>query len=92
MRRFFYLITFLLVALFVYTFTVRNPGLVSINYYFDIQWDVPLLLLIMLPFFIGLALGLMLMSIAMFKSKRQAKRSLAKLAKQAHTADGEVSP
>jgi putative membrane protein len=85
MKRFFYLIVFLLFALFAFTLNLQNPNTIAIAYYFDISWQVPLFLVIMAPFFIGMILGVVIMSLSVFKNKRQvgkAKRELKKVEKE----------
>lgn len=85
MKRLFYLLVFLLFAFFAFTLNLKNPQTIAVSYYFDISWDLPLFLVIMIPFFIGMILGVMLMSLSVFKNKRQvskASRELKKVEKE----------
>lgn len=85
MKRLLYLIVFLVVALFAFTLNFKNPDTILINYYFDIEWNVPLFVVLVAPFFVGMLLGILLMSVTVLKSKHQAgqtKRNLVKVEKE----------
>jgi len=85
MKRILYIIVFLVVALFAFTLNHKNPDNILVNYYFDIQWNVPLFIVLVVPFFTGMLLGVLMMSVSVLKSKRhtsQTKRSLAKVEKE----------
>lgn len=55
-----YLRWFLRIALFLLLlgFTVRNVETVTLRYYFGYEWHAPLVLIILLFFAIGLAIGI----------------------------------
>lgn len=85
MKRLLYLIVFIVVALFAFTLNFKNPDTILINYYFDIEWNVPLFVVLVAPFFVGMLLGILLMSVTVLKSKHQAgqtKRNLVKVEKE----------
>lgn len=85
MKRILYFVVFLVVALFAFTLNLKNPDNILVQYYFDIQWNLPLFVVLMAPFFAGMLLGVLMMSMSVFKSKRhtsQTKRSLAKVEKE----------
>ena len=85
MKRLFYLVVFLLFALFAFTLNLQNPQTIAISYYFNINWEAPLFLVIMTPFFIGMILGVVIMTLSVFKNKRQvgkANRELKKVEKE----------
>lgn len=85
MKKFLYLIVFIVFALFAVTLNMKNPQAIPVNYYFGISWNVALFWVIMLPFFVGMLLGVLVMGLSVFKTKRQAgksKRALAKVEKE----------
>jgi putative membrane protein len=82
MKKLFYLIVFLFVAILAVTINLKNPQVVSFDYYFNIHFDAPLILVLTATFIMGLLLGWLLMSVSVFRNKRQvgkAKRELAKV-------------
>lgn len=81
MKRLFYLLIFLIFALFAFTLNLKNPQIITVSYYFNISWDLPLFLVIMLPFFVGMVLGVLLMSLSVFKNKRQVGKTNRELKK-----------
>lgn len=81
MKRLFYLLVFLIFALFAFTLSLKNPQTIPVSYYFDVSWDTPLFLVIMVPFFIGMVLGVLLMSFSVFKNKREVGKTNRKLKK-----------
>ena len=56
-----YLMWFLRIALFLVLlgFTVKNAETVTVHYYFGYEWQAPLILIILLSFALGLAIGVM---------------------------------
>jgi len=76
------LIVFFVAAL---TLNLKNPQPVTINYYFDLQWQTSLVLALTAAFAIGLLLGWLIMTFSVFKNKRQvgqARKQLAKAEKE----------
>jgi len=88
MKKLFYLIVFIVFALFAVTLYMKNPNAIEVNYYFNIKWQVSLFWVIMLPFFVGMIFGVFVMSISVFKNKRsagKANKALAKVEKEAQS-------
>ena len=56
-----YLMWFLRIALFLILlgFAVRNAETVTLRYYFGYEWHAPLILIILLSFALGVAIGVM---------------------------------
>ena len=75
------IIVFLLFAVLALTINMRNPGSITLNYYFGWQAEVDLYVVLVVPFLIGLVLGALLMSISVFRTKMAAGRSKRQLAK-----------
>ncbi len=85
MKRLFTFCLFLVIAVFAFTLSWQNPGSITLKYYFGIEREVGLFLVIMIPFIIGVVLGALLLSFSLVRSKLQfssAKRSLAKIEKE----------
>lgn len=85
MKKILSLILFLLFFVFALTLNLKNPGAVTIKYYFGIEREVELFILLLIPFAIGMLLGVLLMSFSVMKNKMQAgksKRELAKVEKE----------
>ena len=68
-----YLMWFLRIALFLVLlgFTVKNAETVTVHYYFGYQWQAPLILIILLFFALGLAIGVMSCLGTILKQKRE---------------------
>lgn len=82
MKRLIYLIVFLLVAIFAFTLNLKNPQSINLQYYFDLQFEAPLVLVLTASFLSGMVIGWLFMSLSVFKNKRQvgkAKKQLAKV-------------
>lgn len=82
MKRFLYLCFFLLFALFAFTVNLKNPQMVTINYYFDFHREAPLVLVLTAAFVLGILIGWLFMTVSVVRNKRQvgkAKRELAKV-------------
>ena len=82
-----YLIGLLKIALFVFLlgFAVKNSELVTLRYYFGYQWQIPLVLIILIFLAIGAALGVAACLGYLFRQRRDLQRmqqalSAAKLA------------
>ena len=82
MKRLIYLIVFLLVAIFAFTLNLKNPQTINLQYYFDLQFEAPLVLVLTATFLLGMVIGWFFMSFSVFRNKRQvgkAKKQLAKV-------------
>ena len=68
-----YLMWFLRIALFLLLlgFTVRNAETVTVHYYFGYEWQAPLILIILLLFALGLAIGVMSCLGKILRQKRE---------------------
>lgn len=85
MKKLFYLLLFLLIALFAVTINLKNPQTVQLSYYFNVQWEGPLVLVLTATFLLGLLFGWLLMSVSVLKTKRlvgKTKRQLSKVEKE----------
>ena len=60
---------------------MRNPENILVNYYFGFEQSLPLVVVVLVPFIIGLLVGALFMSMALFKNKRSLKRTQKDLAK-----------
>ena len=71
-----YLSGFLKIALFVFLlgFAVKNSELVILRYYFGYQWQVPLVLIILIFLAIGAALGVAACLGYLFRQRRELLR------------------
>ena len=82
MKRLLYLCFFLLFVLFAFTVNLKNPQMVTLNYYFDFHHEAPLVLVLTATFVFGILIGWLFMSLSVIKNKRQigkAKKALAKV-------------
>jgi uncharacterized integral membrane protein len=52
-------------------FTVKNAETVTLRYYFGYEWQAPLILIILLSFALGLAIGVMSCLGKIFRQKRE---------------------
>ena len=68
-----YLMWFLRIVLFLVLlgFTVKNAETVTLRYYFGYEWQAPLILIILLSFALGLAIGVMSCLGKIFRQKRE---------------------
>jgi len=85
MKKLLYFVVFVVFALFAVTLYLKNPQTIPINYYFNVNWQASLFWVIMLPFFAGMLLGVLVMGLSVFKNKRQvgkSKKALAKVEKE----------
>ena len=68
-----YLTWFLRVLLFLllFGFAVRNVELVTLRYYFDYEWQAPLVLILLLFFALGVAVGVGSCVAKIFRQSRE---------------------
>ncbi|HTJ54472.1 MAG TPA: LapA family protein [Nitrosospira sp.] len=71
MRR--YPIWFLRIVVFLllFGFTVRNAETITLRYYFGYEWQAPLVLIILLFFALGIAIGVMSCLGKLFRQRRE---------------------
>ncbi|MFT6407409.1 MAG: uncharacterized membrane protein YciS (DUF1049 family) [Arenicella sp.] len=84
MKKILSIILFLVFALFALTLNLKNPDAVTLRYYFDIEREVDLFVVLLVPFVVGMLLGVLLMSFSVVRNKMQVgktKRELAKVEK-----------
>ncbi len=85
MKKVLSIIMFLVFALFALTLNLKNPDAVTLRYYFDIEREVDLFVVMLIPFVLGMLLGVLLMSFSVVRTKMQVgktKRELAKVEKE----------
>ena len=85
MKKLFYILFFLLLALIALTINLKNPQSVQLEYYFGLQWEGPLVLVLTATFLLGLLLGWFFMMFSVLKNKRvvgKTQRQLAKVEKE----------
>ncbi|MFQ3245829.1 MAG: uncharacterized membrane protein YciS (DUF1049 family) [Arenicella sp.] len=85
MKKVLSIIMFLVFALFALTLNLKNPDAVTLRYYFDIEREVDLFIVMLIPFVLGMLLGVLLMSFSVVRTKMQVgktKRELAKVEKE----------
>lgn len=72
-----YIAWLLKAALFftLFAFALNNQNLVAVHFFFGRQWQAPLVLVLMLAFAVGLALGIMFMVPRWWKSRKAAQMS-----------------
>ena len=84
MKKFFSIILLILFAVFFTLLTIENTELVTFKFYF-IQYEVALFVAIIMPFIVGLLLGVVIMSLSVVRNKMQtgkAKKQLTKAEKE----------
>jgi len=81
MKKLIYGLVTLLVFLLALTLNLKNPQQVTINYYFDLQWETSLVLALTAAFAVGLLFGWLMMTLSVFKNKRQVGKTRKQLAK-----------
>lgn len=76
-----YLSSLLKIALFVFLlgFAVKNSELVIVRYYFGYQWQVPLVLVILIFLIIGAALGVTACLGYLYRQRRELQRLRQKM-------------
>ena len=85
MRKLAYSLVFLVFAFLAITVTMKNMQPVAVQYYFNIQWETSLAFAMFACFASGLIVGALLMTVSVFKNKRQVgktKKQLAKVEKE----------
>lgn len=85
MKKVLSIILFLVFALFALTLNLKNPDAVTLRYYFGFESQVDLFVVILVPFAIGMLLGVLLMSFSVVRNKMQVgktRRELAKVEKE----------
>ncbi|MGK0374731.1 MAG: uncharacterized membrane protein YciS (DUF1049 family) [Arenicella sp.] len=85
MKKILSIILFLVFALFALTLNLKNPDAITLRYYFDFEREVDLFLVLLVPFVVGMLLGVVLMSFSVVRTKMQVgktKRELAKVEKE----------
>ncbi len=85
MKKILSLILFLLFFVFALTLNLKNPDAVTLKYYFGFEREVQLFVVLLVPFVIGMLLGVLLMSVSVMRNKMQTgktKRELAKVEKE----------
>lgn len=81
MKKIIYLILFLVLLVLAVTLNVKNDQLVTLSYYFNLEWRAPLALIVTASFVVGLAFGWLFMSLSLLKNKHAVGRANKKLAK-----------
>ena len=68
-----YLIRFLwaILILFLLTFTVKNTETIVLRYYFNYEWQAPLILILLFSLVIGVAVGISCCASTIFKQRRE---------------------
>lgn len=69
------LVAFVAIVAFLFgvTFTIRNPQVVELSYYFGIQWQGPLSWLIIIVFTLGVLMGVIVSYLLALKRKLVSK-------------------
>jgi len=81
MKKLLTIILFLLFALFAFSLNLKNPDSVTLRYYFGLEGQVDLYIVLLIPFVVGLLLGLLLMSLSVVRNKMEVGKTKRKLAK-----------
>jgi uncharacterized membrane protein YciS (DUF1049 family) len=81
MKKILSLILFLLFAVFALTLNLQNPDSVTLNYYFGLQAEVDLYVVLLVPFVIGLLLGVLIMSVSVLRNKMEVGKTRRRLTK-----------
>lgn len=85
MKLFFYLLLFIVITVFGLTFSLKNPQLIEINYYPDLVFSAPLVVVLLLTLLLGVLTGLLAMSVTMLRRYRelaQARKEIKKLGEE----------
>ena len=78
MKVVFYVSTSIVLFLFVFTFIVQNPHDIQVHYYFEMVWDGPIAILLLLTLGAGILFGLFTSSLVLLILKIR----LTKIVKQ----------
>lgn len=73
----------IVVFLLLFGFTVRNAETVTLRYYLGYEWHAPLVLIILLFFALGVAIGVLSCVGKLFRQRRE----IAAYKKKYHTSD-----
>jgi uncharacterized integral membrane protein len=65
----FYVSTSIVLLLFVFTFIVQNPHDIQVHYYFGMDWDGPVAILLLLTLGAGILFGLFTSSLILLRLK-----------------------
>ena len=65
----------------MFSVNFMNPQLVTLNYYFGLHAELPLVLVLTAVFLFGLILGCVFMSLSVFKNKRERSKLQRELTK-----------
>jgi len=86
-KKFFYVALLLLVVLLGLTFTLHNAESVTLKYYFGIEWQGALSLVIIISFVLGVAAGYLVS----LKARLGLQHKLVKLQRDVQQAEQEVA-
>ena len=86
MKRALALVLFVIICFFLITLEMKNPESILVQYYWGIEYTLPMFVLIVIPFVLGLFFGVVFMSLSLFKHKL----SLGKTKKDLVKAEQEV--
>ena len=85
MKKLIYALVAIIIFAIALTLNLKNPQLVTLYYYFGIEWQTSLMLALTAAFGVGLVFGWLIMMLSVFKNKRQVgktKKQLAKVEKE----------
>jgi len=80
MRILFWFLRFVLLLLLL-AFAIKNDGLVRVQVFFDTAWDLPLIVVILVSFALGILLGVISLGLTVMNLRREL--NAAKLAQRA---------
>jgi len=75
MKAFLYLLLALVVLVFGISFALQNPSSVKVTYYFGLDWEGSLSVLLVITLAVGAVLGVLFTLGWVIKAKRQAARA-----------------
>ncbi len=61
----------------LFAFSLNNQQVVAVNFFFGTLWQAPLVLVVLVAFSIGLALGVLIMVPRWWRSRRAARQAIA---------------
>jgi len=85
MKKILFCVLFVVFLVFALTLNIKNPGTITLNYYFGIQFEQALYIVLIVPFVLGMCLGVLLMSFSVLRNKARVgktKRALSKVEKE----------
>jgi uncharacterized integral membrane protein len=77
MKKLLYAVIFLVIFVFGLTFAARNPHYVSIDYYFGIDVEVPLIAVILVSLAAGVVLGYLFSLAGGYRRYRRRRQAMA---------------